>query len=282
MPETKHFQSMQHRRNCIAQEGEESHRIYHGDSTRRMRTMAAFYRESSAAVKNNWALLIYMVVLMTAFNSCSHGSQDFFPTFLKSQVNLSPTQVVVVSVVGQLGSITGGTVLGYISTFSGRRLIMLTACVFGGALVPAYITPRSMILICTTFFEQVFVGGVWGPVPVYLMELSPSTLTTTVVGLSYQLGNLASSGSATIQAKVGESYRLPPGSDGMERFDYGKVIAIFMGAVWGALFMLLLIGPEMTQSERDEEAEAVGQRTALKLDKVVSSGPAESIDKSAE
>lgn len=159
---------------------------------------------------------------------------------------------------------------------------MLTACVFGGALVPAYIMPRSMILVCTTFFEQVFVGGVWGPVPVYLMELSPSTLTTTVVGLSYQLGNLASSGSATIQAKVGESYRLPPGSDGTVRFDYGKVIAIFMGAVWGALFLLLLIGPEMAQSERDEEAEAVGQRTALKLDKVMSQGHAESIDKSAE
>lgn len=135
---------------------------------------------------------------------------------------------------------------------------MLIACVMGGALVPAYILPRSRSLVVSAFFEQVFVGGVWGPIPIYLMELSPVALRTTVIGLTYQLGNLASSASATIQAIIGEQFPLSPGPTGEKRFDYGKVIAIFMAAVWGYVFIFLLLGPEMSQEERDKEAEAVG------------------------
>jgi SHS family lactate transporter-like MFS transporter len=198
-----------------------------------------------------------MVVLMTGFNSCSHGSQDFFPTFLKNQVELNPSQVTVISVVGQLASITGGRILGFISTFSGRRLTMLCAYILGGALVPAYIIPRSMVLVASAYFEQVFVGGVWGPIPIHLMELSPVALRVTVVGLTYQLGNLASSASATIQAIIGERFPISPGPGGVARFDYGKVISIFMASVWGYVFLFLLVGPEMTQEEREEEAEAV-------------------------
>lgn len=261
MPETDHFQTMEAERemNALAEQQTDCEL----DSTWRGRfhKIAAFATESGKEVKKNWVLLIFMVILMTAFNSCSHGSQDFFPTFLKSQAGFNSSQVVIISVVGQLGSITGGTVLGYISSFSGRRLIMLIACVFGAALVPAYILPRSMVLVCTAFFEQAFVGGVWGPVPVYLMELAPATLRTTVIGLTYQLGNLASSGSATIQAIIGEKYKLSPGPQGQQRFDYGRVIAIFIGAVWGVLFLLLLLGPEMTESERQEEAQHTRDRT---------------------
>lgn len=54
------------------------------------------------------------------------------------------------------------------------------------------------------------------------------------MGLTYQLGNLASSASATIQAIIGERYPLPDAPDGTERFQYGRVIGIFCGAVWYA------------------------------------------------
>lgn len=219
--------------------------------------LAVFARETGSAVKQNWVLMIYMIVLMTGFNSCSHGSQDFFRTFLKTQAELNPTDVSIISIAGQLGSVTGSTILGFISTFSGRRLIMLIACVLGGALVPAYVLPRDLSLIAGTFFEQVFVGGVWGPVPIYLMELSPTALRATMAGLTYQLGNLASSAAATIQAVIGERFPLPDGPGGSDRFDYAKVIAVFMGAVWAYIFFFLLIGPEMSQEEREEEAKAV-------------------------
>jgi len=52
------------------------------------------------------------------------------------------------------------------------------------------------------------------------------------VGTSYQLGNLVSSASATIEATVGQRFPLPPLANGTERYDYGKVMAIFMGAVY--------------------------------------------------
>lgn len=64
--------------------------------------------------------------------------------------------------VGQLGALLGSTTVGYLSSFTGRRLASMVACVFGGAIVPAYILPRNDDLIASTFFEQVFVGGVWG------------------------------------------------------------------------------------------------------------------------
>lgn len=45
----------------------------------------AWSRESWKAIKENWVLFIYMVFLMSFFNACSHGSQDFYPTFLKNR-----------------------------------------------------------------------------------------------------------------------------------------------------------------------------------------------------
>jgi SHS family lactate transporter-like MFS transporter len=88
------------------------------------------------------------------------------------------------------------------------------------------------------------------------MELSPPALRSLLVGLTYQLGNLVSSASATIQATIGERYPLPPSATEASRFDYGKVIGIFMGAVWAYDAFVLFIGPEMSQEEREEEAEA--------------------------
>ena len=109
-----------------------------------------------------------MVILMAGFNSISHGTQDLYPTFLKNQLGFSATQTTVTTVVGQLGALTGSTIIGYCSTFTGRRLAMMIACVFGGALVPAYMMLRNDDIIATVFFEQFFVGGVWGPIPVCL------------------------------------------------------------------------------------------------------------------
>ena len=76
---------------------------------------------------------------------------------------------------GQIGAFIGGTCLGYLSTFTGRRLIstllrssisdhgsadnvliVLTACVIGGALIPAYVLPHDNSLIASSFFLQFF------------------------------------------------------------------------------------------------------------------------------
>lgn len=42
---------------------------------------------------------------------------------------------------------------------------MISACIIGGALVPAHVDPRDLTLIAPVFFEQFFVSGAWGPSP---------------------------------------------------------------------------------------------------------------------
>jgi MFS transporter, SHS family, lactate transporter len=47
--------------------------------------LRAWLKDAGIAIKQNWVLFIYMVFLMSFFNACSHGSQDFYPTFLKNR-----------------------------------------------------------------------------------------------------------------------------------------------------------------------------------------------------
>lgn len=144
---------------------------------------------------------------------------------------------------------------------------MLCACFIGGSILPAYIIPRSMALVASAFFMQFFVGGVWGPIPIHLSELAPPALRTTVVGLTYQLGNLASSASATIQGVIGERFPISPRCVGgvcTARFDYGRVIGTFMGAVYAWMIIFLFIGPEMTEKERKEYAASADDLEGLR------------------
>ncbi|KJX93530.1 hypothetical protein TI39_contig4297g00002 [Zymoseptoria brevis] len=50
---------------------------------------------------------------------------------------------------------------------------------------------------------------------------------------------------------------LPPSPDVKKRFDYEKVIGIYMGISFVVIMILVFLGPEMTQKERDEEASVV-------------------------
>ena len=75
------------------------------------------------------------------------------------------------------------------------------------------------------------------------MELSPGSFRTFVVGTSYQLGNLVSSASSTIESTIGERFPLPPKGK-TKRYEYGKVICIFMGCVFAYVIVLAFVGPE--------------------------------------
>ncbi|KFZ08946.1 hypothetical protein V502_09050 [Pseudogymnoascus sp. VKM F-4520 (FW-2644)] len=250
-PETNAFQIIKAERDAKNKQNTDP-----SGSASKYAALHTYSQEAKVALTQNWVLITYMVILMSGLNATTHGSQDFYPTFLSSQLGMTTQEVTIITVVGQIGAAIGATCIGYISTFAGRRLTMITAAVFGGAILPAYILPQTNSLAAGAFFEQFFVLGIWGPVAIHLMELSPPSMRSLLVGLTYQLGNLASSASATIQAIIGEKFPLPPSATESNRFDYGKVIGIFMGAVWAYDVIMLLIGPEMSQEERDEEAEA--------------------------
>ncbi|KAK4919948.1 Carboxylic acid transporter, partial [Elasticomyces elasticus] len=150
-------------------------------------------------------------------------------------------------VVANLGAMTGGTVVGYFSQTFGRRLSIICICVVGAALLYPYTFTSSKAVIAAAFFEQFCVQGAWGVIPIHLMELSPGSIRTFVVGTSYQLGNLVSSASSTIEATAGEQFPLPPlHSKGkpVKRYEYGKVICIFLACVYAYVILLTFIGPE--------------------------------------
>src|SRR5215472_16976342 len=46
-----------------------------------------------AIIRSHWRLGLYAVLLMTAFNFFSHGTQDLYPTFLQVQHGFSPHEV---------------------------------------------------------------------------------------------------------------------------------------------------------------------------------------------
>lgn len=97
-------------------------------------------------------------------------------------------------------------------------------------------------------------AGAWGVIPIHLSELSPGSFRTFVVGTSYQLGNLASSASATIEAKLGEQFPLPP-LKGVARYQYGRAMCIFCGAVFAYIIIITFVGPEYLGRRFDATAD---------------------------
>lgn len=224
-----------------------------------------FVAEGKVALKRHWLLLCYLVLLMAGFNFMSHGSQDLYPTMLTNQYNFSANQVTVTQVVANLGAMTGGTVIGYCSQIFGRRFSIMFISVIGGALLYPYTFTSSNAVIAAAFFEQFCVQGAWGVIPIHLMELSPGSFRTFIVGTSYQLGNLVSSASSTIEATIGERFPLPPKGKTL-RYNYGIVICIFMGCVYAYVLLLTFVGPEYLQRQfgvthDSDMAEAAGAET---------------------
>lgn len=182
----------------------------------------------------------------------SHGSQDMYPTLLENQYNFSRDAVTVIQVVANLGALAGGVTVGYLSQILGRRFTLIMVCFTGGALLYPYTFISNHSIMAAAFFEQFFVQGAWGIIPIHLMELSPDGLKTFIVGTAYQLGNLASSASPTIQATLGERFPLPSTGDGVERYEYGKVICIFMACVYAYVIVFTFLGPEKLGRDFDD------------------------------
>lgn len=185
----------------------------------------------------------------TAYTDCTAflpPLHSLYPTMLKNQFGFDANAVTVTQVVANLGAMTGGTVVGFLSQTFGRRLSIIAICVVGGALLYPYTFVTSERVIAAAFFEQFCVQGAWGVIPIHLMELSPGAFRTFVVGTSYQLGNLVSSASSTIEATIGERFPLDPlvsdTGKATPRYNYGKVICIFMGCVYAYVILLTVRG----------------------------------------
>ena len=160
-----------------------------------------------AAMRGRWGLFLYTVVLMTAFNFFSHGTQDLYPTFLQVQHRLSSHAVGIIAIIYNIGAIIGGIVFGTWSGAVGRRNAIIVAAILALPIIPLWAFSHSTWQLAVgAFLMQFMVQGAWGIVPVHLNELSPEAARGTFPGFTYQLGNLFASANATIQAGIAESH----------------------------------------------------------------------------
>ena len=158
-----------------------------------------------ATIKGRWKLFIYVIVLMTAFNSFSHGTQDIYPTFLLKGRGFSAGVVGLLGVIYNVGSLAGGFVFGTLSERWGRKRAIITAALLAIPIVPLFAYAHSpLVLGVGAFLMQFMVQGAWGVVPAYLTELSPGPVRAIFPGLAYQLGNLLTSRNLVIQNKLVE------------------------------------------------------------------------------
>jgi SHS family lactate transporter-like MFS transporter len=188
-----------------------------------------------ATIKGRWKLFIYVIILMTAFNSFSHGTQDIYPTFLQVQQKYPPQVVSTIAVIYNLGAILGGLVFGAFSEQLGRRRAIVTAALLTLPVIPLWAFSNNVVLLSVgAFLLQFFVQGAWGVIPVHLNELSPDSLRGTFPGFTYQLGNFFASKNGTIQAALAVSY----GNN------YGLALAVTAGIVAIAVAAVTAFGPE--------------------------------------
>jgi MFS transporter, SHS family, lactate transporter len=157
-------------------------------------------------LSENVGLTIYVVVMMTAFNFFSHGTQDLYPTFLQVQHHLDRAAVSSIAIVYNIGAILGGIGFGLLSQRIGRRAAIVIAAVLALPVIPIWAFSATPVALgAGAFLMQVFVQGAWGVIPAHLNELSPPDIRGTFPGVTYQLGNLLAAANATIQAAIAAS-----------------------------------------------------------------------------
>jgi SHS family lactate transporter-like MFS transporter len=207
---------------------------------RQQHAMADFWSDVLIVIKRRWALFLYVILLMTAFNAMSHGTQDMYQTFLGEQRQYGVTQKAATGIIYAFGAICGGTVVGHLSQKWGRRRSIILTAALGVVLIPLWaFSPGFALLMIGGFAMQFMVQGAWGIVPVHLNELSPSAVRGTFPGFAYQLGNLFAANTAVVEAQLANHFH-----DASGHPDYAKALALFAFVIFLILMLLAAIGPE--------------------------------------
>ncbi len=166
-----------------------------------------------AMLRNHWRLALYAIVLMTAFNFFSHGTQDIYPTFLQVQHHFDAHTTGNIAILYNIGAILGGWTFGIWSQSFGRRRTIIVAALLSIPVTYLWAFSESAAMLALgAFLMQFFVQGAWGVIPAHLNELSPADGRGTFPGTVYQLGNFIASYNLVLQTKIaagqGENYSL--------------------------------------------------------------------------
>ncbi len=195
----------------------------------------------------NWKIALYLVVLMTAFNFFSHGTQDQYPTFLQKQHGFDTHVTGTLTAVMNLGAMVGGISFGIWSQRIGRKRAIIIASLLALPVIPLWaFSSTPALLALGAFLIQVAVQGAWGIVPVHLNELSPAMARGLFPGFAYQLGNLIASRNGPFQAWFAAQH------DG----NYGLALALVAGVTAIVIAIWTAIGPERHSADFTADAAA--------------------------
>jgi SHS family lactate transporter-like MFS transporter len=191
-------------------------------------------------IGRNWKIALYLVVLMTAFNFFSHGTQDQYPTFLQKQHGFDTHLTGILAAVMNVGAIVGGISFGIWSERIGRRRAIIIASLLAIPVIPLWAFASTPLLLgIGAFLIQVAVQGAWGIVPVHLTELSPAGARALFPGFAYQLGNLIASRNGPFQAWFASQHG----------GNYGLALALVAGVTAVVIAIWTAFGPERKNAD---------------------------------
>jgi SHS family lactate transporter-like MFS transporter len=196
--------------------------------------------EVRAAIAQHFPRLLFLILLMACFNALSHGSQDLYPTFLQVQRGFDARATGTIAIVYSVGALFGGIFFGAISERIGRRRAIAIAALLALPAIPLWAFSKTVpTLAVGGFVMQFMVQGAWGVVPAHINELSPARVRAIFPGFAYQLGNLAMSKMAPLQAGLAEAH----GND------YASVLSWTVGIVAATLALVTLAGREAREAD---------------------------------
>jgi MFS transporter, SHS family, lactate transporter len=189
-------------------------RVEESPAWRQGRVARSVEKRLGRDIASHAGLFAFLVLLMFAFNSFSHGTQDLYPTFLERNMKFGTQTTATIVIVYNIGALLGGIWFGSWSERIGRRRAIVIASLLAIPVIPLWAYSHGILLLALGgFLMQFMVQGAWGVIPAHLNELSPASVRGTLPGFAYQLGNLLSSRNAVIQARLVETRfggRYPP------------------------------------------------------------------------
>jgi MFS transporter, SHS family, lactate transporter len=192
------------------------------------------WREYWRAVAANWKRFVYLSILIGTLAFMSHGTQDFYPTFLQIERHFAPRETAIITAISMIGAIVGGIIVGRLSDHFGRRRAMVASALLGLPVIPLWMFVSHTLAMATlgAFIMQFLVQGAWAVVPAHITELSPGALRGFFPGLAYQLGVVIAAPSGTIEAAIGH------------HFTYAAAMGGFVAMAFVVGSIVIALGPE--------------------------------------
>ena len=185
------------------------------------------------AILSHWKLFLYIWVLMMMMNLVSHGTQDLYPAFLERDWGFTAQRRAVLTIIANVGALTGGVLFGLYSDRIGRRRAIAIALAGALVMIPAWaFAPSLPVLFLGAFGMQFMVQGAWGVIPAHITELSPDSVRGFLPGFAYQCGVALAAFVPTFQAWFAE------------RVTYTVAMPITAGIAFVGCAIVAWLGPE--------------------------------------